>query len=115
MVRVYKICGAAEWAAAERTGRYSGSCDDRRDGFIHLSTAEQLAGTVEKHFRGCTDLVLVALDAARLGPALKWEASRGGAQFPHLYSFLDPSAALWVRPLETGADGIPRLPAELTP
>ena len=86
--RIYKICTAAEWREAERAGAYRGSAVDRRDGFIHFSTAEQAAETAAKWFAGQRDLVLVAVDADALGDALKWEPSRGGALFPHLYGEL---------------------------
>ncbi len=107
---VYKILGAAEWQAALARGAYAGSPDDARDGFIHLSTAEQLAGTAAKYFRDKPDLVLVALDTARFGPTLKWEPSRGGALFPHLYGALDPGLAASVVPLPLSPDGVPQLP-----
>lgn len=110
---VYKIATAAEWVLAQVAGRYAGSPDDARDGFIHLSTADQLAGTAARHFRGQRDLVLVALDTRRLGPALVWEPSRGGQLFPHLYAPLDVAAALSVTPLPLGPGGIPALPQEL--
>ena len=112
---VYKILAEAEWQAAMRAGSYAGSADDARDGFIHFSTAEQLAGTAAKYFKGQPGLVLVALDAARLGPALKWEPSRGGALFPHLHAALDVAAATAVLPLPLGSDGVPRLPESLAP
>lgn len=110
---VYKVCPMLDWQQATRAGNYAGSADDARDGFIHLSTREQLAGTIEKHFRGRDGLVLVALDAAQLGAALRYEASRGGALFPHLYAHLPVSAALSVTPLPLGADGVPQLPQDL--
>ena len=110
---VYKILEAAEWQAATRSGFYVGSADDLRDGFIHLSTAGQLAGTAAKYFRGRPGLVLVACDVGRLGPMLRWEPSRGGALFPHLYSRLEVTAAQWVLPLALDADGIPALPEEI--
>ncbi len=88
METVYKICGTEEWRSAEAAGRYDGSADDERDGFIHLSTASQLEETVRRHFAGRDDLVLIGVDAARLGDALRWERSRGGALFPHLYGSL---------------------------
>lgn len=112
---IYKILGESEWQAALRVGSYAGSADDARDGFIHLSTASQLAGTAEKHFKDKPGLVLVALDAARLGPQLKWEPSRGGALFPHLYAPLDVRAATSVLPMPLGADGVPALPEGLAP
>jgi uncharacterized protein (DUF952 family) len=110
---VYKICARAAWEEACRAGAFAGSADDRRDGFIHLSARHQLAGTAARHFRGEADLVLVAFEAARLGPKLAWEPSRGGDLFPHLYGDLPTSAALWTRPLELGSDGLPVLPEEL--
>jgi uncharacterized protein (DUF952 family) len=99
MTSIFKVCGTAEWTAAQEQGFYAGSADDRRDGFIHFSTLTQLAGTLAKHFPGRDDLVLVAVQAEALGDALKWEPSRGGALFPHLYAALPAAAALWVRPL----------------
>ena len=89
---VYKICPRAEWLAAERDGAYRGSADDRRDGFIHLSTASQLAGTAAKYFRAQTDLVLVTVDASALGADLRYDTSRGGESFPHLYAELPVAA-----------------------
>lgn len=82
---VYKILRSAGWTAFDATGGFAGSADDRRDGFIHLSTEAQLAGTLDRHFAGETGLWLVTLDGDTLGEALKWEPSRGGALFPHLH------------------------------
>ncbi len=110
---VYKILTAAEWQSAVAAGRYEGSADDARDGFIHLSTAQQLQGTAAKHFADKPGLVLVAFDAAALGPRLKWEPSRGGALFPHLYAPLPTAAATSVAPLPLGQDGVPTLPTDL--
>jgi uncharacterized protein (DUF952 family) len=107
---VYKIVGVAEWAAAEVAGRYRGSPDDVRDGFVHLSAADQLAETANRHFRGRDDLVLVAVDAEALGAALRYEPSRGGALFPHLYGDLPLSAVVFVRPMVMLPDGTHRLP-----
>lgn len=101
---IYKICGRDAWEEARGLGRYAGSADDARDGFIHLSTKDQLAGTLAKHFAGQGDLVLVVLDAGALGAALKWELSRGGALFPHLYGPLEMSAVLSVEPLPPTPD-----------
>lgn len=112
---VYKILGEAEWQLAVRTGQYTGSADDARDGYIHLSAADQVAATAAKYFAGRTDLVLVAIDSARLGDRLKWEPARGGALFPHLYGPLDPAAAVAVRPMPLGPDGMPALPEGMTP
>ncbi len=110
MPTIYKICPAADWEAATRTGIFQGSPVDLRDGYIHLSTAEQIAETAARHFAGQNDLVLVAVDAAVLGDKLKWEPSRGGALFPHLYADLPVNAALWIKPLpldETGRHVFP--------
>ena len=109
MIAVYKVVAAGEWREACLAGAYSGSPDDRRDGFVHLSGAHQLAGTLAKHYRGKTDLVLIAFDAKALGPQLKFEPSRGGELFPHLYGHLPTHLALWQRPLELGTDGVPAL------
>ena len=115
MTPIYKICTASEWRDAERAGVYRGSAVDVKDGFIHFSTAEQAAETAAKWFAGQRDLVLVAVDADALGDKLKWEPSRGGALFPHLYSALMlPGAVLWVKPLPLGADGQHQFP-ELAP
>lgn len=84
MATMFKIFRADEWAAFQASGVFEGSADDRRDGFIHLSTAEQVPGTLERHFAGQTGLVLAELSLDE-DPTLKWEASRGGALFPHLY------------------------------
>ena len=105
MHAIYKICSAAEWREAENAGAYSGSAVDRRDGFIHFSTAEQVRETAARHFAGQPDLVLVSVDPAKLGPRLKWEPSRGGALFPHLYADLPLSAVLRVEPLALDASG----------
>ncbi len=82
---VYKLLHAAEWAAFEADGDFAGSADDLRDGFIHLSAEDQVDGTRAKYFAGAAGVVLVTLDAEALEPALRWEPSRGGALFPHLY------------------------------
>src|SRR6185437_11486622 len=92
MTTIYKICPALLWREAERNGVFRGSNDDLRDGFIHFSTAVQVADTATKHFAGQRDLLLLHVDAAQLGHALKWEPSRGGALFPHLYGELPISA-----------------------
>jgi uncharacterized protein (DUF952 family) len=107
---VYKILTEAAFREAGLKGHFAGSADDLRDGFIHLSAAHQLAGTLAKHFAGQAGLMLLALDPTRLGPHLEWEASRGGALFPHLYAPLDVSALLWAEPLLLGVEGIHRLP-----
>ena len=111
---VYKICPRQAWQRAEAAGRYDGSADDQRDGFIHLSTGEQVAGTLARHFAGAGDLVLIAFSADALGASLTWEPSRGGALFPHLYGALLPALALSVTPLPLAADGRHILPPEVT-
>lgn len=84
---IYKILRAGEWAVFQADGRFAGSADDLRDGYIHLSTGEQLAGTLARHFAGEAGLVRLEVVVAD-DPALTWEVSRGGAQFPHLYRAL---------------------------
>jgi uncharacterized protein (DUF952 family) len=108
---IYKITPQASWREAEANGRFTGAPIDIADGFIHFSTAAQVRETAAKHFSGESDLLLVAIDSESLGDALKYEVSRGGALFPHLYGVLDPRAALWARPLPLGADGTHRFPA----
>jgi uncharacterized protein (DUF952 family) len=110
MPTIYKLCPAALWRDAEAAGVFAGSSIDRADGYIHFSTAAQVKETASLYFRGETDLMLVAVDAGRLGPALRYEASRGGALFPHLYSALPLAAVLWSRPLTIGADGLHHFP-----
>jgi uncharacterized protein (DUF952 family) len=102
---IYKICDAAAWQAAERVGEFAGAPVDLADGYIHFSAADQVAETAAKHFAGQRDLLLVAVDADALGPALKWEPSRGGALFPHLYGALPLTAVRWTKPLTLGEDG----------
>lgn len=96
---------AREWADARAAGTYAGSPDDRRDGFIHFSDAAQVAGTLEKHFAGRDDLVLACIDAEPLGAALKWEVSRKGVAFPHLYADLPMSAVRTQRDLGAAPTG----------
>jgi uncharacterized protein (DUF952 family) len=110
---IYKICPASSWREAERHGVYRGSADDARDGFIHFSTASQLAGTLKKHYAGQTGLFLIAVDGDALGAALRWEVSRGDELFPHLYGELDLGAVTAVRDLPARSDGghdLPELP-----
>jgi uncharacterized protein (DUF952 family) len=102
---VYKIVASEEWAEAEAAGVFMGASVDRAHGFIHFSTAEQAADTAAKWFAGRDDLTLAAIDAEALGEDLRWEPSRGGALFPHLYAVLPMSAVVWSRPLPLGSDG----------
>jgi uncharacterized protein (DUF952 family) len=102
---IYHMCRREEWEAAQATGLYHGSSQDRADGFIHFSTAGQVAESAAKHRAGQAGLVLLAVDAAALGNDLKWEASRGGALFPHLYGPLPVSAVIRADDLPLGPDG----------
>ena len=102
---VYKIVATKEWTRAEAKGVFTGAAVDRADGFIHFSTAAQVPETVAKWFAGRDDLTLAAIDAEALGDHLRWEPSRGGALFPHLYADLPMSAVVWSRPLKLGTDG----------
>lgn len=103
---IYKIAPRALWAAAVEAGVFAGAPIDLADGFIHFSTAEQARETAAKHFAGQRDLVLVAVDDGAFGDAMRYEVSRGGALFPHLYAPLPVAAALWVRDLPLGAGGV---------
>jgi uncharacterized protein (DUF952 family) len=102
---IYKILPRGVWEAAVAAGYFNGSPVDVADGFIHFSTTAQVRETAAKHFAGASDLLLVAVLADTLGDAIKWEPSRGGDLFPHLYQPLPVTAALWVRPLPVGPDG----------
>ena len=113
-MRVYKILPARAWAAAERAGRFEGAGIDLADGYIHFSTAAQAPETARLHFAGQADLVLLRIDAAALGEALRWEPSRGGQLFPHLYGALDCALVEAVTPIALDHDGVPQL-GELAP
>ncbi len=102
---IYHMCPAEAWAAAAAAGEYTGTEDDRRDGFIHFSTAPQIAESARRHRAGHEGLVLVAVAAERLGSRLRWEQSRGGALFPHLYGPLAPGEVESVKPLPLSPDG----------
>jgi uncharacterized protein (DUF952 family) len=102
---VYKIVATDEWREAEAAGVFEGASVDRADGFIHFSTAEQAPDTAAKWFAGRDDLTLAAVDVEALGGQLRWEPSRGGALFPHLYAALPMSAVVWSRPLPLGPEG----------
>jgi uncharacterized protein (DUF952 family) len=111
---IFKICRAEEWKAAETARIHEGSKKDREDGFLHFSTAEQLTGTLVRYYADANDLVLVAAEAAALGGALKYERSRDGQLFPHLYGNLPRDAVRWVRPIARDPQGSFVLPDELT-
>jgi uncharacterized protein (DUF952 family) len=110
---IYKIFRAPEWAALQAQGETLGAPVDIADGYVHFSTAEQAAETAAKHFAGQTGLVLLALDSTKLGDALTWEPSRGGALFPHLYRPLRITDVLWHKPLPL-TDGVHQFPQDMT-
>lgn len=110
MTTIYKICEAGQWEEAQRNGTFLGTAVDFADGYIHFSTAAQAAATAARHFAGQTDLVILAVDAAALGASLKWEVSRGGALFPHLYGALPLATVRWAKPLRLDDDGRHLLP-----
>lgn len=109
---LYKVCGGAEWDAAKRAGSYAGSADDRRDGYIHMSSRRQLPRTLSRFFAAQAGLVLLAIDGQSLGAGLRWEPAGNGDLFPHLYGPLLPASVLWERPLALAVDGLHVLPAE---
>ena len=110
---IYKILRRREWDEARASLVFAGSADDKRDGFIHFSAAHQLRSTCEKHFAGENDLVLLSVDPDALGEALKWEVSRGGDKFPHLYAVLPLSLAEGVVEIRRDAAGKPIFPPEI--
>src|SRR5437868_3907075 len=105
-----KICSASAWREAERQGVFRGSADDARDGFIHFSTAAQVSETARKHFSGQTGLFLIAVDVDALGDALRFEPSRNGELFPHLYGELDLGAVTAILDLRARSDGYHEVP-----
>jgi len=107
---IFHMCRRAEWDAALATGVYTGSSQDRDDGFIHFSTAAQIRASAARHRAGQDGLVLIAVDPAVLGAALRWEPSRGGALFPHLYGALAVAQVARVVDLPLGGDGVHRFP-----
>jgi uncharacterized protein (DUF952 family) len=111
--KIYKIVRAEDWEKAKEAGVFRGALVDLEDCFIHFSSADQVRTTAERYFRGQEGLFLIAADAAALGDALKWEPSRGGALFPHLYGTLPMSAIVWTKPLPLEPDGTHRFPDEI--
>ncbi len=109
MTRIYKLLTRPEWLAASDAGVFTGAAVDVADGFIHFSTAAQAAETGRKYFSGVENLVAVAFEAEALGEGLKWEPSRGGDLFPHLYGPLPTTLAVEAMPVELDADGVPML------
>lgn len=112
---IYHMCRADEWAEAQSSGSYPGSSQDQADGFIHFSTKQQVWTSAAKHRCGQDNIVLLTVEAAKLGDSLKWEASRGGALFPHLYSALPVDAVIEATPLELDTNGIHIFPAGFPP
>jgi len=108
---IYHMCNEAEWQAAEQRGVYAGSSQDAADGFIHFSTQNQVVVSAAKHRAGQSGLVLLSVDPGLLGDALKWEPSRGGALFPHLYGPLPVAAVTGIDKLPVGGDGRHIFPA----
>ncbi|WP_426229231.1 DUF952 domain-containing protein [Pararhizobium sp. DWP3-4] len=102
---IYKIVPATLWQDARESGEFKGAPIDLTDGFIHFSTADQVKQTAALYFAGQDGLLLVAVDGEKLGQALVYETSRGGALFPHLYAALPLDTAIWEKPLPRGADG----------
>ena len=110
---IYKIFRAAEWHALQTDGETDGAPIDLTDGYIHFSTAQQAQETADKHFANVENLFLAAVETEALGRAIKWETSRGGAEFPHLYATLKLSDVLWCQPLPL-VDGRHKFPEGLT-
>ena len=113
---IYTLVRAADWHAAEQSGAYHGSADDRRDGFLHFSTAAQLRASAAKPRAGIPDLLMVEVATVALGAALKWEPASGGSRpglFPHLYGALPLSAVAQVVPLPLGEDGLHQFPSSI--
>ena len=102
---IYKICPESLWREAENAGVFAGAPVDLADGYIHFSTGAQARETAARHFAGQDQLLLIAVDPQRLGSALRYEPSRGGALFPHLYATLDPKQVRWIAPLPLGESG----------
>ena len=107
---IYKICDQQLWANAEKDGVFKGAEIDLADGFIHFSTADQVASTLAKHFAGRDDLLLIAVDAALMGEKIVYERPRGNMLFPHLYQPLEMQYVLWVKPLPLDENGVYQIP-----
>ena len=113
---IYTLVGEADWRTAQAAGAYAGSADDRRDGFLHFSTAAQLRASAAKHCAGAADLWIIEADTAALGEALKWEAASGGSRpglFPHLYTPLPLAAVRRALPVPLDADGSHGFPPDI--
>ena len=107
MTLIYKLLDRPAWARAEAKGSYTGSEVDLADGYIHLSAGLQVQETARLHFRGARELVLLAVDAGAVAAALRWEPSRGGTLFPHLYGPLPTAAVRWARDIALDSEGVP--------
>ena len=110
-MRIFKILPRTEWTQAEAAGRFEGSAVDHQDGYIHFSTAAQAGETARRYFAGMADLVVLEVEGDDLGADLRWEPSRGGDLFPHLYGVLTVAHVLAVHAAPLGPDGVPRVPA----
>lgn len=110
---IYHLAYEDSWRSAALNGDYQGTTDDRRDGFLHFSTAAQVAESARRHRAGRRDILLIAVDPVLLGSALKWEPSRGGDLFPHLYGTLPMQAVLSAEPLPLGSDGLHIFPVNI--
>ncbi|WP_442506978.1 DUF952 domain-containing protein [Novipirellula sp. SH528] len=102
---IFKILSTEQWTLAQSIGEIQGAAIDLQDGFIHLSARDQVEATAEKHFAGQEDLVLIQVDEVKLGDTLRWEVSRGGALFPHVYGTIPLTSIIQAWPLRIGADG----------
>ncbi|AHD00519.1 DUF952 domain-containing protein [Leisingera methylohalidivorans] len=109
---IYKIFRADEWAALQAQGETRGAPIDVADGYVHFSTATQAAETAARHFADAEGLTLLACDAEAMGDDLKWEVSRGGARFPHLFRNIRMADVVWAKPLPL-ADGVHQFPEEM--
>lgn len=112
--RIFKVVSRQLWAEAEQANIFRGAAIDVQDGFIHFSAASQVVETVARHFAGQVDLLLIEVDARRLGKELRWEVSRGGDRFPHLYGDMPLDSVLSVAELPVGTDGTHVFPSGLS-
>jgi uncharacterized protein (DUF952 family) len=110
MVLIYHLARKADWTVAEQSGAYNGGATDKRDGFIHFSTAAEIETSAGLYCKGMTDLLLIAVDSTSLGPELRWETSRDAKSFPHVYGAIQPEHVVSVSPLPLGADGRHKFP-----
>jgi uncharacterized protein (DUF952 family) len=109
---IFKVISSDQWSLAKEEGEFLGAAIDLVDGYIHFSTAGQLRETVEKHFAGASNLLLLGVEVESLGDALKWEPSRGGALFPHLYRPLAIESVVMTAEMPLGEDGVHAIPID---